>query len=128
MKRLLSVILALALLSPMAANADPFGRGPHGGYNTHYDGGWRHHGHHDDGAGTAVAVGFGLLALTAIIAASDQDREEARERAYAPPPPRYQDRYDQDRYAPEGRDYDQGMRNYSDDRPPYDNGYGPDQQ
>jgi hypothetical protein len=91
MKRLLSAALALSLLSGTAAMADPFGPGP--GHHDRFDrdggGHYRHHG--GDGAGTAIAVGFGLLALTAILATSDRD--QPRERGYDNPPP------------PNGRDY-----------------------
>lgn len=131
MKRLLSAAIALSLLSGTAAIADPFGPGP--GHHDRYDRGWgRHDGrHHDDDAGTAVAVGVGLLALTAILAASDRDQTRERDYANPPPPPNGPD------YGPEygpnnGQSYDNNQ-NYGPDnqgQPPYDNNrpYGPDRQ
>ena len=76
MKRLLSAALALSLLSGTAAFAEPFDH--RGGHHDRGDfdrgnHGWDHRRHGND-AGTAIAVGVGLLALTAIIAAS-QDRD-----------------------------------------------------
>ncbi len=94
MKRLLSAVVALSLLSGTVAFAEPFDH--RGGWHDRDRRDWdgrRHHGR-DNGAGTAIAVGVGLLALTAIVAASqDRDREIERrreERYYrydAPPPP-----------------------------------------
>jgi hypothetical protein len=121
MKRLLSTALALALLSGTASYADPFGHGPRGGHHERYDRGWHHRGHHGDDTGAAVAVGFGLLALTAIIAASERDRDQAREQ-YAPPPPPPPP----PGYGPDNGGYDNG---YSNDGPgPDDQYYGPDNQ
>lgn len=116
MKRLLSAALALSLIGATAAQAEHFDRG--GRQHERYDGG-RNHGwghergwrHHDDGAGTAVAFGVGLIALTAILAANhDQDRDNDR---YGPPPPPPSD------YGPGPRD------NYGPDQ--RDN-YGPDER
>lgn len=103
MKRLLSAALALSLLSGTAAFAEPFDhrggqhqRGDFDRGNRGWDG--RHHRGHGNDAGTAIAVGVGLLALTAIIAASqDRDRQAQYERRRyegyyrddAPPPPDY---------------------------------------
>jgi hypothetical protein len=109
MKRLLSAALALSLLSGTAAIAGPFG--PGSGHHDRYDRGWdRHHGrYHGDGAGTAFAVGFGLLALTAILASSN--RGQARERDYGNAPP------------PNGPDY--GPNNGPNNGPNYGPDYGP---
>ena len=113
MKRLLSAALALSLLSGTAAMADPFGPGP--GHQDRFDrDGGRHYRHHDDGTGAAVAVGFGLLALTAILAASDRD--QARERDYGNPPPPPPPPPNGPNYGPNdrGQGYDHSQ------------GYGPD--
>ncbi len=101
MKRLLSAALALTLLSGSVAYADPY-RGPRDGHYDRWDNrgdrhdwgrrDWDRHDryrHRDNGAGTAIAVGVGLLALTAILASQDNDRRERvyyRE-DYVPPPP-----------------------------------------
>lgn len=100
MKRLLSAALALSLLSGTAAFAEPFDhRGGHYDYDRgRHDWNGRHHRGHGDDAGTAIAVGVGLLALTAIIASSqERDRQAQYERRRyegnyrdgAPPPPDY---------------------------------------
>lgn len=83
MKRLLSAALALSLLSGTAAFAEPFDhRGGH--YDSdrgRHDWDGRGHRGHGNDAGTAIAVGVGLLALTAIIAAShDRDRQAQYDR------------------------------------------------
>ena len=73
MKRILSVALALTLLSGSAAVAGPYGHGDYGqrnGYSQqyrgdHYRGGY-YRGHRGNDAGPAIAVGVGILALTAI--------------------------------------------------------------
>jgi len=112
MKRFLSAALALSLLAGTAAQADPFehayrdGRHDgysHGfdrGYNRGYDNGYgngfengydRDRRHHDN-TGTAIAVGVGLIALTAILASQDHgdhDRERVYYRPAPPPAPDY---------------------------------------
>lgn len=125
MKRFLSAALALSLLSGTAAMADPHGFGPRDGYrhgySQGYDRGYRHH--HDDGAGTAFAVGFGLLALTAIVAASENDRERDRvyRQEYVPPPPPPASYYGPDYRQPYGPTYQPGDGDDDDAGP----GYGP---
>jgi hypothetical protein len=106
--------------------ADPHGFGPRDGYHRGYDHGYRHH---DDGAGTAFAVGFGLLALTAIVAASENDRE--RDRAYRqeyvpppPPPPPPAGYYGSDYRQPYGPAYQPGY-SQGDDDDDAGPGYGP---
>ena len=96
MKRLLSAALALSLLGATAAQAEHFDRG--GRQSERYDAGrgygWSHgrdwH-RRDDGAGTAIAVGVGLIALTAILASNhDRERDYDRndhDRYDVPPPP-----------------------------------------
>jgi hypothetical protein len=101
MKRFLSAALALSLLSGSAAFAEPFdhrgGQHERGDYDRGSHG-WDGRHHRGNDAGAAVAVGVGLLALTAIIAASqDRDRHAQYERRRyesdyrndAPPPPDY---------------------------------------
>jgi hypothetical protein len=125
MKRFLSTVLALSLLSGTAAVAGPYGHGPRDGYRHGYVRGYGHgYRHHDDGAGTAVAVGFGLLALTAIIAASDNDRERDRayRQEYVPPPPPPPGYYGPDNGQPYGQTYQPGYSQDDDDNGP---GYGP---
>lgn len=104
MKRLLSAALALSLLSGTAVYAEPFdhrgGQHERHDYDRNYRGGdhWRHR-DRDNGAGTAIAIGVGLLALTAILASQDNDRERdvRYDRRYdyrydaPPPPPTYDD-------------------------------------
>jgi Ni/Co efflux regulator RcnB len=113
MKRLLSAALALSLLSGTAAFAEPFDHrgGHHDSNRGRHDWNGRHHRGHDNDAGTAIAVGVGLLALTAIIASSqDRERQAQYERQRnddyyrndAPPPPDY--RRDG---PPPPRDYDE---------------------
>lgn len=112
MKRLLSAALALALLSGTAATAEPFGPPPpprhhHDHHPGHHPGhGSWHHRHHHDDTGAAVAVGVGLLALTAIIAASERERAA---QDYAPPPgdQNYGPGYEQDYGPDQGPDADQ---------------------
>lgn len=138
MKRLLSAALALSLLSGTAAMADPFGPGP--GHHDRFDrDGGRHYRHHDDGTGAAVAVGFGLLALTAILAASSRD--QARERDYGNPPPPPPPPPDGSYYGPDngqapdygpnnGPAYDNNRNDGPGDQGAYDNNrsYGRDRQ
>jgi len=115
MKRILSVALALSLLSGTAAAAAPYGHGGYGsnhGYAEQYRGNtYRgyHRGHGD--AGAAIAVGVGLLALTAIIASQNrdqdrmQDRGDYRNRDYGRGQPGYEQRgYDQPGYDQSGYD------------------------
>jgi len=133
MRRFLSATLALALLSGTAAYADPFGPGPRSGHHERWDGGYRHH--RDGDAGAAVAVGFGLLALTAILASQDRERDRGPAYdAYPPPPPNGQDygrndrpNYDQDQNDDQSQGYrqDQGSgqdfgRQDNQDQPSYD--------
>lgn len=70
MKRLISAALALSLLGATAASAAPV-RGP-----TPID--YRDHSyrHHDNGNGAAIAAGIGFLALTAILASQNHDRDD----------------------------------------------------
>jgi len=94
MKRLLSAALALSLLGTTAAQADPFDHRQHEHYDIgrghDRDYGWdrgRDHFRRDNhDAGAALAVGVGLIALTAILA-SNHDRERDYDRYDAPPPP-----------------------------------------
>jgi hypothetical protein len=103
MKRLFSASLALCLgfglLGTTAAEAGSFDRNhhparfdqryEHGYHGDHWDRRYRH-----DNTGTAVAVGVGLIALTAILAAQHEGRERPDDRAYD------NTRYDNDRYGP----------------------------
>lgn len=97
LKSVLSGALALTLISSTVAYADPY----YGGHRDH--GGWgeHHRGHHRGDEGAAVAVGIGLFALVAIMAAQDRERERdtqyqrGDDRDYRdgpPPPPAYDDR------------------------------------
>lgn len=133
MKRLLSAALALSLIGTTAAQAGSFGN--YGYQDGHYDrySNASHFGHdsdrdhryrHHDDTGAVIAVGVGLIALTAILASQhDRARPEAREipadygpRDYGRPgydQPGY-GRSDQrddygphDGYAPGGSPYDQ---------------------
>lgn len=95
MKRLISAALAstlaLSLLGATAASAAPV-HGPIAPVDYRYHS-WRHH---DDGNGAAIAAGIGFLALTAILASQNHDRDHWRDRDW--------------------RDRDYGYR-------PYDRGY-----
>jgi len=115
MKRLISAALALALLSGTAAYADPYGHGSRYGHQERWDGGYRHH--RGDGAGAAVAVGFGLLALTAILASQNRERAPAYDNYPPPPPPNGQD-YRRNDGPNDGQNVDQGQ----DTRRDQDNG------
>ena len=130
MKRLLSAALALSLLSGTAAMADPFGPGT--GHHDRYDRGWdRHHGgRHGDGAGTAIAVGFGLLALTAILAASDRDLARERDYGNPPPPPPNGPNYGPNNGPDNRQAPDYGPNDRPNNHQGYDNNqnYGPDNQ
>lgn len=77
MKKILATALAGTLLAGAPAIAQPWGGHGHVRYDRGY-----HHGN----AGAAIGLGLGLLALTAIIASSQERRYD---RAYAPPPNRY---------------------------------------
>lgn len=74
MKRLISAALALTLLGATAASAAPV-RGSFApvDYRDHYR-------DHDNGNGAAVAAGIGFLALAAILASQNHDRDEWRDR------------------------------------------------
>jgi len=91
MKRLFTAALTLSLLGATAAQADPYGY-HHGSAAEHYQnrgydrGGDRGYRHHGNDAGAAIAVGFGLIALTAILAAN-HDREHDYDRFDRPLPP-----------------------------------------
>ena len=111
MKRILSVALALTLLSGSAAVAGPYGHGNYGqhkGYSQQYRG--DHYRGHRGNDGGAIAFGFGILALTAIIASQNRDRERVQDRGY-----------DQGAYDQSG--YDQGAYGPGPNDGP--NGYGP---
>ena len=111
MKRILSAALALSLLGGSAAVAAPYGHGNFGqrnGYSEQYRGNhYRgdHYRGHRGNDGAAIAFGVGILALTAIIASQNHERERVRERGYD-----QGQGYGPDGYAPNG------------DAP---NGYGP---
>jgi hypothetical protein len=95
MKRILSVALALTLLSGSAAVAGPYGHGnygQHNGYSQQYRG--DHYRGHRGNDGGAIAFGVGILALTAIIASQNRDRERVQDRGYD------QRGYDQGAYGP----------------------------
>src|SRR6185312_8835753 len=69
MKRLISAALALSLLGATAASAAPT-HGPIAPVD------YRHsYRHHDNGNGAAIAAGIGFLALTAILASQNHDRD-----------------------------------------------------
>jgi hypothetical protein len=127
MKRILSVALALTLLSGSAAVAGPYGHGNYGqrnGYSEQYRGDHYRGGHyrgHRGNDGGAIAFGIGILALTAIIASQNRDREIARERAMN----RNYDQggYDQGAYGPNDGPNGYGPNAYGPNDGP--NGYGP---
>jgi hypothetical protein len=109
LKSFLSAALALSLISGSAAFAEPPGGHRDRGNWSERHHGERYHGRHHrggDDAGAAVAVGLGLFALVAIMAA--QDRERERDAQYqgdyrgedrdGPPPS-----YDERDYPPEDR-------------------------
>ncbi|NIK89608.1 uncharacterized protein YraI [Rhizomicrobium palustre] len=100
MRKLLTAALALTVgfgtLAASAAKADPYDYGRRGGWHEYryverdyrdYRGyrDDRYRRHHDN-TGTAIAVGVGLIALTAILASQNNDRHYDDVR-YAPPPP-----------------------------------------
>jgi hypothetical protein len=96
MKRLVSAALALSLIGSTAAVADPYGHGRWGGYS-HQDRGDFRRG--DNGAGLAIGLGVGLLALGAIAASQHHERDYNRydNRGYGYGGGSY---YDQGGYAP----------------------------
>jgi hypothetical protein len=106
MKRLLSTVLALTLLSGTAAYADPHGYGRGNGGYEHSDGyrGERHWDRrHGDNDGAAFAAGVGILALFAVMASQNQNRDDYD---------RDDARYQRDQYYGNGdynnRGYDNG--------------------
>ena len=120
MKRILSVALALTLLSGSAAVAGPYGHGnygQHNGYSQHYRGDY-YRGHRGNDAGPAIAVGVGILALTAILASQSRERERVRERGYDQGPNGYEPNgYGQNGYAPNGYSPNDGPNgNYDQNR------------
>lgn len=74
MKRLIAATVALTMLGSTAAMA----HSRHDRHHHNWRGYERHH--HDDGAGAAIAVGFGIVALAAILASQDDDRDRAYDR------------------------------------------------
>ena len=105
MKRLVSAVLALSLLSGTAAAAAPYER-DRGSYDSHYR-------RHSSDNGAAVVAGIGLLALVAILASQQRHRHH------------HHGWYNRDGYRYDGYDRSYG-RGYGS---PYDNnGYDDDQR